>query len=302
MKMHHLRDLLAIMEKGSINAAAKHLGMAQPALSRSVRELEKELGAPLLERHSTGAVLTPMGELFARRATAALTELRRGREEIQQLRGEVHGTVVACVSSVSHIALLSEALKPFGRKYPNVKLRIIEAVYPVVEARLKSGAIDFYIGAAPPNGAAPDLQTVKLFDNTRVVLARKGHPLAQARSLAELIDASWVTTSITDHAEAEFGSLFALHGLPAPKLALQAETALTWITALLETDMLVMSPVQWVDAPMLNGLIVQVPIQEVIPAPSIVLIRRGAIPSTPAAEHLCDLMRRPASRILAARG
>lgn len=300
MKMHHLRDLLAIMEKGSINAAAKHLGMAQPALSRSVRELEKQLGVPLLERHSTGAVLTPMGELFARRATAAMNELRRGHEEIQQLTGEVHGTVVACVSSVSHIALLSEALKPFVLTYPNVKLRIIEAVYPVVEARLKSGAIDFYIGAAPPNGAAPDLQTVKLFDNTRVVLARKDHPLAQARSLAALIDASWITTSITDYAEAEFSSLFSLHGLPAPKLALQAETALTWITALLETDMLVMSPIQWVGVPMLKGLIVQVPIQEVIPAPSIVLIRRGAIPSTPAAEHLCDLMRRPASRIHAA--
>ncbi len=150
MKMHHLRDLLAIVEKGSINAAAKHLGMAQPALSRSVRELEKEVGVPLLERHSTGAVLTPMGVLFARRATAAMNELRRGHEEIQQLKGEVHGTVVACVSSVAHIALLSEALTPFGRTYPNVRLHVIEAVYPVVEARLKSGAIDYKINSRYP--------------------------------------------------------------------------------------------------------------------------------------------------------
>ncbi len=296
MKMHHLRDLLAIVEKGSINAAAKHLGMAQPALSRSVRELEKEVGAPLLERQSTGAVLTPMGELFARRATAAMSELRRARDEIQQLKGEVHGTVVACVSSVSHIALLSEALKPFGKAYPNVKLRIIEAVYPVVEGRLKSGALDFYIGAAPPAGPAPDLQMTKLFDNTRVVLCRKGHPLARATSLADLIDATWVTTSITDHAETEFGTVFAQQGLPPPKLALQAETALTWITALLNTDMMIMQPIQWVDAPILKGLVVQVPVREVIQAPAIVLVRRGAIPPTPAAEHLCDLLRRPASR------
>lgn len=296
MKMHHLRDLLAIADKGSINAAAKHLGIAQPALSRSVRELEHEIGVPLLERQATGTVLTPMGVLFARRATSAVNELRRAREEIQQLQGAVHGTVVACISSVSHIAFLSEALKPFYLAYPNVKLRIIEGVYPTVEARLKSGAIDFYIGAAPEGGPAPDLQQVKLFDNTRVVLARRGHPLAGARSLSELIDTDWVTTSITDHAEAEFSNVFIGFGLPVPRLALISETALTWITAVANTDMLIMQPVQWVDSSVFNGLIAPIHVQETIAAPAIVLIRRSSIPPTPAAEYLCDMLRRPASR------
>ena len=296
MKLHNLRDLLAISEKGSINAAAKHLGMAQPALSRSIRMLEKELDAPLLERQSTGAVLTPMGELFARRASAAMHELRRGQDEIQQLKGSVHGTVNACVSSVSHIALLSEALRPFYVRYPNVQVRIIEGVYPVIESRLKSGEVDFYIGAAPEGGAAPDLQLVKLFDNTRVVLARKGHPLSHARSLAELADAQWIGTLITTLAETEVGAVFARFSLPAPRIALFAESALTWITAVTSTDMLVISPVQWVESPLISHSIAAIRIREVLVAPSIVLVRRGAIPATPAAEYLCDLMRRPASR------
>lgn len=297
MKMHNLRDLLAIAEKGSINAASKHLGIAQPALSRSVRALEKEIGAPLLERQSTGAVLTPMGELFARRASAAVHELQRARDEIQQLQGAVHGTVAACVSSVSHIALLSEALRPFYARYPMVQVRIVEGVYPVVEARLKAGALDFYVGPAPEGGPAPDLQLVKLFDNTRVVLARRGHPLAKARSLAELVDARWIGTSITSRADTEISAIFARLGLPAPRIALHAESALTWITAVTSTDMLVVSPVQWVDSELTRHLMVQIPVQEVIAAPAVVLIRRGAIPPTPAAEYLCDLMRRPASRL-----
>ncbi len=301
MKLHHLRDLLAIAEKGSINSAAKHLGMAQPALSRSVRELEREIGVPLLERQSTGTVLTPMGVLFARRATSAVNELRRGRDEIQQLQGSVHGTVVACISSVSHIALLSEALKPFYEAYPNVRLRIIEGVYPVIESRLKSGEVDFYIGAAPDGGPAPDLQLVKLFDNTRVVLGRIGHPLAKARSLADLVEAKWVTTSITNHVETEFGAVFAKFSLPAPRLAIQAESALTWITAVASTDMLIMQPVQWLDSPIIKATIAQIHVQENISAPAIVLIRRNAIPPTPAAEYLCDMMRRPASRYNLAR-
>lgn len=297
MKLNHLRHFLAVAEKGSINSAAKHLGLAQPALSRSVRELEHELGTPLLERQATGTALTPMGVLFARRATAAVNELRHARDEIQQLQGAVHGTVVACISSVSHIALLSEALKPFYEMYPNVKLRIIEGVYPVVETRLKSGEVDFYIGAAPEGGPAPDLQLVKLFDNTRVVLCRIGHPLAKARSLADLIDTKWVTTSITDHAETEFSNAFAKFSLPAPTLAIQAESALTWITAVASTDMLTMSPIQWLDSPIIKSVITQIKVKESITAPPVVLIRRHAIAPTPAAEYLCDMMRRPASRM-----
>ena len=292
MKLHHLRDLLAVVEKGSINGAAKHLGIAQPALSRSLRDLEKDLGVPLLDRRARGAVLTPMGALFVRRATAAMSELRRGRDEILQLQGEVSGTVVACISSLSHVTLLPGALKQFKARYPHVQLHIIEGVYPVVESRLKSGAIDIYVGPAPENGPAPELQLEKLFDNTRIVLARKGHPLAEARSLVELINADWITTSITALAEAEFGAVFARHNLPPPRLALRAESALTWITALAYTDMLAISPQQWEHSPLVETLIQRVRIKEALSGPPIVLIQRSAAPPTPAAEHLRDLLRR----------
>ncbi|MEO5771678.1 MAG: LysR substrate-binding domain-containing protein [Burkholderiaceae bacterium] len=294
IKLNHLRDLLAVVEKGSINSAARHLGTAQPALSRSIRDLEKDLGVPLLERHSRGAVLTPMGEIFVRRATAAVTELRRARDEIQQLQGEVHGTVVACLSSLAHVTLLPWALQPFTQRYPNVRLHIIEGVYPVVEAQLKNGAIDFYVGPPPESGPAPELQLEKLFDNTRVVLARKAHPLVKSRSLGDLGDVRWITTRITSHDENELGGLFARFDLPPPRLALRADSALTWITALAHTDMMSISPRQWLESPMAKSLLAQVPIKEALPGPPIVLIRRSAVPPTPAAEYLCDMVRRAA--------
>lgn len=296
MKMHNLRDLLAIVEKGSINAAARHLGIAQPALSRSIRALEQEVGAPLLERHSTGAVLTPIGELFAGRVSVAMQELRRAHDEAQQLQGGVHGTVAACVSSLAHIALLSEALQPFYQRYPKVKVRIVEGVYPQIEARLKNGLFDFYVGAAPDDGPAPELKMVKLFDNTRVVLARLGHPLAQAQSLAELAEASWIGTSISHRVDSEVGAVFARLGLAPPHIAFHAESALSWITAVTATDLLVISPVQWLNSPLTRDLMAPIPIRETLAAPAIVMIHRGSVPLTPAAEYLGDMMRRPASR------
>jgi DNA-binding transcriptional LysR family regulator len=295
MKLHQLRNLLAIVERGSINGAAKHLGIAQPALSRSIRDLEKEIGVPLLDRHARGIVLTPMGTIFVRRATAAMGELRRAREEIGQLQGDVQGTVVACISSVVHVALLPAALDAFRRRYPNIQLHIIEGVYPVVESRLRSGAIDLYAGPAPENGPAAELQLEKLFDNTRVVLARKGHPLAKATSLAELMDAQWITTSITTQAEAEFAEIFSRHHLPPPRSVLRAESALTWITAVAYSDLLVISPRQWASSPLIEGLMQQVPIKETLASQSLVMICRAAAPPTPAVEYLRDLLRRAAA-------
>ena len=74
------------------------------------------------------------------------------------------------------------------------------------------------MGPAPDDALADELLQEKLFDNTRTVLCRKNHPLAKARSLRELADAEWATTSITSLAEDELKSLLESYGLAAPRL------------------------------------------------------------------------------------
>ncbi len=298
MKLHHLRDFLAIVEKESISAAAKHLGIAQPSLSRSIRELEKELGVPLFERHARGAALTQMGIVFARRARMAVGELEKGREEIGQMQGEVHGDVTVCISGVSHLTLLGESLTPFHKRYPLVKLHLMEGVYPHAESRLREGSIDAYVGPVPEVNIPPDLRVEKLFQPSRVVLARKGHPLAGAKALSELVDANWLTTSITDKAELEFGAIFESHGLPPPRLAMRVGSGLTLITALTSSDTLVISSRTWADLPMFRDLLTVIEVEEILSAPAIALIYRAAVPPTPAAEYFCDMIRRAAVPML----
>src|SRR5262245_32428785 len=106
MKINQLRDIVTIAERGSLRAAARHLHSAQPGLTRSVRELERELGVPLFERRARGMTLTPMGEAFVRRAGAIMRELERAGEEVKQLQAGTSGRVVAGLSMVPHIALL----------------------------------------------------------------------------------------------------------------------------------------------------------------------------------------------------
>ncbi|MDM0028362.1 LysR family transcriptional regulator [Variovorax saccharolyticus] len=292
MKLDQLRDIVAIVEHGSLRAAARRLDVPQPALTRSLRALEKELGVPLFKRDTHGMTLTPVGQLFHQRASAIVHEVRRARDEIAQVGGDSEGTVVACLSILPHVGLLPQALPLFRQRFPGVRLHLEEGLFPDIENQLRSGTADFYLGAAPRLPPAPGLMVQELFKNTRAVVARKGHPLSGARSLKGLEGAEWATTSIDYNADDDLNQLFKQHGLPPPRVMLRARTALSMMVGLMHTDLLGMVPVQWGEFPITRDSLSIVNIRERLPAPSIVLITRPGLPLTPAAEHLCDLMQR----------
>lgn len=291
MKLSSIRDFVAVAERGSLRAASRHTGVPQPSMTRSIRELERELGTDLLERTAQGVQLTPMGQAFLRRASTVCNELEKASGEISQMCGNGRGTITVALSSVPHLALLPHALRSFYARFPNVRMHVIDAVFPCIESDLRAGAIDLYVGPAPEK-LTPDLRQEKLFDNSRMIVGRKGHPLAKATSLTELSEAEWVTTSITAKEEEELGPLFRQHGLPPPRLVLRAESALTFLIAMVYSDLLMMLPVQWLEFPLWRDAIEAIPVREVLPAPPICIVQRQGLPLTPAAEHFCDLIHR----------
>src|SRR5690606_36016246 len=99
------------------------------------------------------------------------------------------GHISVGLSTVSHLSLLPRALDAFRARYPEVFLDFAEGPFPTMEAALKDGNLDFYVGPLPETALSKELTLEKLFDNERVILARKGHPLAAATSLRDLVDA-----------------------------------------------------------------------------------------------------------------
>jgi LysR family transcriptional regulator, regulator of abg operon len=297
MKLHQLRDLVAIAEHGSLRAAARHLGMAQPTLTRSLSDLERELGAPLFERRSKGMAATALGQAFIRRSIAILNDVRHAKEEFEQLRGNAIGSVTIGLSIVAHLQFFTKTLRPFRRSYPRVRLHVIEGFYPSLEPGLQDGGVDFYIGPDPDLKLPPGLHKEVLLPGHRSVLARVDHPLAGATTLKDLVGAEWITTSITSKAENELGDLFKRYGLPQPILALQCQSALTLLTSLANSDLLAMAPSHWMDATFANHILTTVRVREEITAPSIVLVKRSDVPLSPAAGHLLDLMKRAAANV-----
>lgn len=301
MKLIQLRNLLAITEHGSLRAAARELGIAQSALTRSIQELERKLDVTLLERQAKGVTLTETGQRFLVRAQAIQNEVRRAQEEIEQLRGHKTGVINLGLSTVAQIALFPYAAKAFYDRYPDVVLNIRDGLFPTMEPSLKNGTLDIYVGPMMDPRPASDLTVEKLFDNKRVVLCRKGHPLVKAKSLHELVDAGWVTTSVTYKAEEELGPLFAKHGLPKPRLVLRAHSALTFVTAMVASDALAILPTQFAELTMAGASLEIIHVAEALPEPPICLVSRNDILPTPAAEYFCDMIRRASAHVMHAR-
>ncbi len=296
IKIDQLQHLAAIVEHGSLRAAARRLGVPQPTLTRSVRQLERELGTALFTRAAQGMTLTAAGRQFHQRASTVVHELRRARDELAHGLGDERGEVTAALSIMPHVGMLPQALPAFRRRYPHIKLQLIEGLFPDVEERLRTGQIDFYVGAAPREVPAPGLKLQRLFANVRTVVCRQGHPLQRVRSLKALANADWATTAIDYNAEEDLSRLFAQHGLAPPHVVLHARTALSLLTAITSTDLLAMLPVQWESFAATRSALHAIRVRERLPAPDVVMVTRQGLPMTPAAEHLADLLLREVPR------
>lgn len=291
MKLHQLRDFIAVASTGSLRAAARRLGLTQPSLSKSIQQLEKELGYPLFDRHARGAVLSFAGRTFLPRAETVLNELQRATSELKHLGGS-GGHVNVAVSAAASIVALPEALIEFRKKHPDASVRVVSGTFAVMFNELRAGALDFSVGPRPAMTLSEEFSVEALFTNTRVVACRVGHPLCKAKSLGELIHAQWLVPGAMGLATAEHDQIFHGLGLPVPQSVVQCEYPTALMSLLARTDMLSIVPRQYVDSHPFDGFLVEIPIQESLPGAEIVLITKSGMPQTPAAEYLLTLLRR----------
>ncbi len=286
MKIHHLRHFDAVAKCGSLRAAARLLGLAQPALTRSLRELEEELDIALVERCANGVTLTEAGIRFSLRARSMLEDLQKARDEMFQLRGEMQGKVTIGCSPVVLTTLLPLAYKAFRRKYPQVRLSILETVFPSAIRALQDASMDFYIGPEPQTPPGSRFRIDVLWDRERLVIARKGHPLSAATSLAQLCNAEWLAFGLRSRAEDEFDEVFLANDLPSPPLLTQVNSMLGLIGLLTSTDALAFLPKALLMSELLRDRLQAIPVAEHLQGPKIIHICRSGVPLTPAAEKL----------------
>ena len=155
-------------------------------------------------------------------------------------------------------------------------------------------ATDFYVGPTPMGRLGGAIKVERLFDNTRVVVGRPGHPLRHVGSLAGLATADWVMTSAIAGGDIDLRPIFEERGLPAPIIAVRTQTALSTITVAASSDLVTILPRQWLGFARRTRLLEPIDVAETLTAPDICIISRATLPLTPAAQHLSDLFHRAA--------
>ena len=122
MKLNALQALVAAIEEGSFRGAARRLGVSQPALTKTLRELELELSTTLVERSTRGVSPTLQGKVLYERALNVQRELAAATDAINQMGGNMVGTLSVGAVPLAVMLLVPEAARTFGRDFPGVKL------------------------------------------------------------------------------------------------------------------------------------------------------------------------------------
>lgn len=149
MDLRQLRYFVAIVEQGSFSKAAATLNIAQPALSLHVRNMEADLGAPLLFRTPQGVVATEAGEILLRNSRIIIDQFSIAQEEIRGHQAEPSGEVrLGLPGTISQI-LSVPLIMATQEKYPKIKLRIAEAMSGFVLEWIKDSRIDLAVLYTP---------------------------------------------------------------------------------------------------------------------------------------------------------
>jgi len=173
MELRHLRYFLAIAEAGGFTRAAQKLRITQPTLSHQIKQLERDLGAPLFDRVGLKVRLTARGKVLKGYAEQALRTIESGLTAVADLDGLVHGELRIGVFHSFATSLLPRALGQFIQDHPGVHVVLRQASRAEMEHDLMSGDLDFAIGYAPP--AAPRVVAEKLFTEKFVLAVGERH-------------------------------------------------------------------------------------------------------------------------------
>jgi LysR family pca operon transcriptional activator len=265
LRLPLLRAVDAVAAHGSLLKASVALGISQPALTKSLHELEDLLQLRLFDRHPRGMRPTAAGVVFVRSARRLLAELRRLDEELDELSGP-GGTVALGALPVAAAGVLPGALARLKATCPDVKVRLRQGRTEELLPLLASGELDLIVGRlyepAVPDGFARE----PLWAEPISILARAEHPIfAHATvSIDELRRYDLVLPTVTQRVGQEIEHLLSLLGL-VPTSSLRSSSYGFIREMLLATDLISVMPRLLMAGDLLRGTLRVVPLP--IPAP-----------------------------------
>jgi LysR family pca operon transcriptional activator len=292
LKLRQLRAVDAIATHRSLLKGARAIGISQPALTKSLQELEEILGVRLFERHARGVTPTRFSDAVAQAARRILAELGRLDEELDRLSSHSSGTVALGALPTAAVGVLPGVLARLTQRFPDIQVRLVQGRTEELLPSLAAGDLDLIVGRlyepVTPDGFAREV----LYEEPISVLARADHPIFDRETvgLEDLASFDLVLPTVSQRVGQEIEHFLSTLSLP-PSASLRS-SSIGFIREMLHsTDYVTIAPRLMMAGDLLRGSIRVVPLPIATPSRPAGLIYRRDRPLLPNAQTLVDCLR-----------
>lgn len=256
-----LSALIAITELQSYTAAALRLGLTQPTLHRSIKDLETLCAQKLFQRSPIGVEPSWRARQLTRYASLFFSELAQGVEEIGEANGRMDGFIRIGSLPLARTEIIPSCVLHLIDEFPQVKVSIVDGPYDEQLHGLLHGQLDIIVGALRYPQTHSDINQYKLFDDPLSIVFRNGHPLADRNEISnnELQALQWVVPSQGVPARQVFNELFSRRKISPPSALIECSSMVAIRGLLLNSDIAALLPARQVKVEVVNGLLAVCP-------------------------------------------
>jgi len=291
IKFRHLVCFLEVARQGSLARAADALAVSQPAISKTLKELEGLLDASLFGRGKSGASLTEAGVAFLRYAGPCVQALREG---VNSLRGGEYAssTVRLGVLSTVESLLMPEVVRRLHERHPALVVSVITGPSAHLLSQLRVGELDLVVGRMTESPQIQGLAFEHLYSESMTLVARAGHPLLGRPLPPSALD-DWplvlplAGTTIRKSAD----SLLVQSGLGQPRRRLETLSTVLCRRYVLCSDALWIAPLDSVRLDLASGEMVELPLDVQEPGGSVGVCSNSTLPLSLGAHWCLEVLR-----------
>src|SRR5690606_30141140 len=227
-------------EARNLSHTAAQMGITQPALSKWLREMEKDLGVPLFERHPKGLVPTEYCDLLVARAHLVLNELGRTAKLLEAVASGTSGSLHIGSTPVAMTDLLPAALAQLQESHPTAFVRVQDGTLDTLLPQLENGKLDLIVSRLEERRYGGDIAHEILYEENTVVIAGTHHPLVGIRNVSwpDALAYPWIGPPLHSPLRAELEQALALAQQPLPRISVETSSTMLNAALLQRTSML----------------------------------------------------------------
>ncbi len=293
IKVQDLRMIVALEEHGTILNAANVMGLSQPAITKRLQDLEKDLGITLFLRMSRGVEPTPYGEIVIKHAHIILNQLRSAEGEVSDLSAGLGGRLRIGIPVAASTNLVSTAIIKLLEKRKNVQVTLVEDYNIRLIPSLKRGNLDFIVGRLPEKSQHDDINMEVFYKEVLQVVVRQKHPLADKKKVTinDLLKYHWLMPPQDSIMYSHIENFFRKNKTKMPETSIYSLAHAGSLRVLQHQDLIAAFPSESIASDVESGRLKVLDIDLSDEATEIGIITRSDSFSSPAADMFIDIIR-----------